>query len=197
MAKGRPRAFNMQEALEQAMHLFWEKGYEGTTLSDLTSAMGINRPSLYAAFGNKEELFYKVVDLYVDETSGVFLVALREAKGRDAIEKALYGAIVTFTEDSHPPGCLTVHGALSCGEEAEPIRKELIQRRAATEAVIRLRIERAKDEGELPDGTDTVDLGHYFSTVLFGLAVEAASGASREKLNRVVGHAMKAWPASE
>src|SRR5580704_14971210 len=134
---GRPRAFDTDEALDQAMHLFWRKGFLGTSLSDLTEAMGINRPSLYAAFGNKEALFRKVVDRYSQGPAGYAEEALEEPTARGVVERFLRGAVdLNTTHPLSPGGCLMVQSALACGAEAEPIRRELVSRRRAGEATL-------------------------------------------------------------
>src|SRR6266404_467975 len=113
---GRPRAFDIEKALERALQVFWEKGYEGTSLSDLTEAMGINRPSLYATFGNKESLFKKVLDRYGSGPAAFMREALEMPSARAAVERLLRGTADLVTGSSNPPGCLAVHAALSCGD---------------------------------------------------------------------------------
>src|SRR5688572_28097576 len=117
--RGRPRGFDVDRALDRALKVFWRKGYEGTSLPDLTAAMGINRPSLYAAFGNKRQLFGKVLDRYNERESHV-CAALQQPTARKVAEHVLRGAADGLTTPRNPRGCLMVHGALSCGEEAEP-----------------------------------------------------------------------------
>jgi AcrR family transcriptional regulator len=195
VAKGRPRTFDVDQALESALKVFWRKGYEGTSLLDLTEAMGINRPSLYAAFGNKEELFRKALDRYVAGPAAHMREALGEPTARAVAERLLRKAADALTDPSHPPGCLAVQGALSCGEAAESIRLELNSRRAAIEAALRDRFDRAKSEKDLPPGADPADLARYVMTVIQGMAVQAAGGASRDDLRRVAETALRAWPA--
>src|SRR5882724_4898483 len=129
--RGRPRAFDPDAALERAMHVFWAKGYEGASLSNLTRAMRINRPSLYAAFGNKEELFRKVLDRYVNGPLAYFGKALAAPKARDVIEQIFFGAARMAGDPRLPSGCLMVQGALACGDAA--VRKETAGRRATSE----------------------------------------------------------------
>ncbi len=191
---GRPRAFDIEKALERALRVFWEKGYEGTSLSDLTEAMGINRPSLYAAFGNKEALFRKALDRYVERTMAFVRDAINEPTGRGVAERLLRSAADMVTNPRNPRGCLTVRGALSSGEETDPIRLELALRRSEGEAVIRERLERAKGEGELPPGANPADLARYLATVYQGMSVQAAGGATRGQLRRVAETALRAWP---
>src|SRR5881628_1096224 len=147
---GRPRAFDVDEALDQALKVFWRKGYEGASLPDLIRAMGINRPSLYAAFGNKESLFRKALDRYAGGPAAYVSEALKEPTARAVVERLLSEAASLLGDRRHPRGCLMVQGALSCGEEADPVRRELAARRSAGEVEIRQRLVRAKSEGDLP-----------------------------------------------
>jgi AcrR family transcriptional regulator len=191
---GRPRSFDLGKALDAALQVFWRKGYEGASLSDLTRAMGINRPSLYAAFGDKEALFRKALDRYDEGPAAYVREALKQPTVRAVTEQLLRGAAKLSTDPHHPPGCLMVQGALVCGEGADCIRQELVARRLASEAAVRRRFKRAKAEGDLPAGSNPADLARYVVTIAQGMAVQAASGASLEGLQRVVATAMDAWP---
>jgi AcrR family transcriptional regulator len=191
---GRPRCFDIDKALDCALQVFWRKGYEGTSLPDLTKAMGIKRPSLYAAFGNKEELFRKVLDRYADGPGAYIREALEKPTARAVVERLLNGGADLLTDPRYPCGCLAVQGALACGETADRIRQELISRRAAVEAAIRQRLEHAKSTGDLPADADPADLARYVAAVSQGMAVQAASGASRDALQRIIQIALRAWP---
>jgi len=196
VAKGRPREFDTDEALDKAMIVFWQRGFEGTSVSDLTQAMGINRPSLYAAFGNKETLFRLALDRYAEKGPGaVQRLALEEPTARRVVEMLLRGAAVALTDPCHPAGCLAVQGALSCGEESEAIKSELIARRCAGEAELRQRLERAKAEGDLPAASNPFALAQYISTLLQGMSVQAAGGASQSELLDVAELALNSWPS--
>ena len=177
----RPREFDADEALDKALHVFWQRGYEGTSLSDLTEAMGISRPSLYAAFGNKEMLFRKTLDRYLQKPFSYLPKALEERDVRRAIEKLFRGAINMVMNPRHPDGCLLVQGALAAGPAAASIRKELSLRRAAAEAAVRRRLERAIAEADLPANVKPAKLARYILTVLWGLSVQAAGGATRAR----------------
>ncbi len=194
MSVGRPREFCTEQALERALEVFWRKGYESASMSDLTEAMGITRPSLYAAYGNKEDLFRKAIDRYVTSRSCQVAAALQQPSARRAMESLLLAYADAQTEPGSPAGCLMVHGALACGEESEAIRRELALRRSSGEIMVRDRLERARIEGDLPSGFEPERLARYFSTVTHGMAVQASSGAGREQLREVVHTAMAIWP---
>ena len=195
MPRGRPRSFDPDKALDRALKVFWKKGYEGASLPDLTKAMGINRPSLYAAFGNKEALFRKAVERYAQGPAGYAREALELPKARAVVERLLRGGTCMVTDPKNPRGCFMVQGALTCGEGADAARKELAKRRAAGEAALRRRLERAKAEGDLPADAHPADLAKYVVTVMHGMAVQATGGASRADLERVADIALRAWPA--
>jgi len=189
---GRPRAFDTEKALDCAMQVFWGKGYLGTSLSDLTDAMDINRPSLYAAFGNKKSLFRKVLDRYSKGPSVYLSEALREPTARAVVERVFHGVVDLLTDPHTPTTCLWVHGALSCGDD--PLRKEFAEQRAAGLAELRTRFKRAIAESDLPAESDADALARYVQTVNFGLTVQASTGANRKELLRIVELALKAWP---
>jgi AcrR family transcriptional regulator len=191
---GRARTFDADEALDRAMTLFWSKGYEGTSLSDLTEAMGISRPSLYAAYGNKEELFRKALGRYGEGPSSYERDALAQQSARAVAESLLRGAADVQTDPATPAGCLAVLGTTYCAEESSPVGKTVIAFRLAGHAAIRERLERARAEGDLPADADPMALTHYLGTVVCGMAVLAASGATRAELERVIELSMRAWP---
>jgi AcrR family transcriptional regulator len=192
---GRPRSFDTGKALDRALNVFWRKGYEGASLSDLTKAMGINRPSLYAAFGDKEKLFRKVLDRYAEGPASFSEAALQESTSRAVVERLLYGTADLLTSPQNPHGCLWVQGALACGNGADSVRKELISRRVAGEAELRQRLNRAKIDGDLPPEANSANLARYIVTVIQGMSIQAASGASRGELHRIIGIALQSWPS--
>jgi len=194
MAMGRPRSFDKDKALDQAMEVFWRKGYEGASLSDLTKAMGINPPSLYAAFGNKEGLLKAALDRYAEQRKGFLRTAFEEPTARKVAECLLRGVADFHTDPDNPPGCLFTQGGLACGDGAEMIPRELASRRAQMEDSVRERFERAKQEGDLPRDADPAALARYLSTVMQGMGVQAAAGATREQLQQTVDFALAAFP---
>lgn len=196
-AKGRPREFCPDEALDKALHVFWRQGYEGTSLTDLTDAMGISRPSLYAAFGNKEELFRLALDRYAEHGPGAIQrEALAKPTARQVVESLLRRAAESLTDPKNPPGCLAVQGALSCGDAAESIKNELCSRRCASEAALAARFDRAKTDGDLGKDADPASLARFVVTITQGMSVQAAGGASRADLLKVVDMALMAWPGA-
>ncbi|BCU77938.1 TetR/AcrR family transcriptional regulator [Luteolibacter sp. LG18] len=192
---GRPRAFDADQALEKALLLFWEKGYEGTSLSDLTAAMGINRPSLYAAFGNKQALFQKVLARYSEGPAAYVKAALALPTARATAEALLRGALDLQSDPAHPRGCLAIQSALVCGDEARPVREQLIAQRCDMQAALAARFTRARKAGEFSKDVDPARLARYLCTVLQGMAVQATSGATVEELRGIAEQAMFAWPA--
>jgi AcrR family transcriptional regulator len=194
MAMGRPREFDVDKALDLALQVFWRKGYEGASMADLTETMGITKPSLYSAFGNKEDLFRKALDRYVDGPGRYIQVALAKPAVREVVEHLLYESADAVTDPSHPPGCLAVQGALCCGDAAESIKQELVARRASTEQDLRKRFERAVTEGDLPPGSDAADLASYLCAILHGIAVQAAGGTSRAQLRKIAEMALRTLP---
>ena len=192
---GRPRAFNMDQALDQALHVFWKKGYEGTSIVDLTEAIGINPPSLYAAFGNKETLFKKALDRYEARRNEIFEEAFAAPTARKAIQRLLEGTAERLSGRDGPSGCLMVQAALCGGEECDSVRKDLAARRAKGEVLIRKRLERGKKEGDLPKDADLIGLARYLNTVMQVITVQASSGAIRKEIRAIVNTALRAWPA--
>lgn len=192
--KGRPREFCTEQALAAALRVFWSKGYEGASLTELTEAMGITKPSLYAAFGNKEALFHKALDLYESEKLDYMRIALEQPSARAVVEHLLRGAVEMQTSQCNPKGCLGVIHMTACGSEAESIKTDVIARRASSQAALVERLERAKREGDLPMDADIAGLTQYLYAVLQGMAVQAGSGATRDELDRVIAFSLQCWP---
>lgn len=190
--RGRPRAFDSGKALDNAMQVFWRKGYLGTSLGDLTGAMGINRPSLYAAFGNKRALYRLALERYLQGPSRYLIDALKEPTARRVMERLLYGVVDMLTKAQSPGTCLWVHGALSCGDD--PLRPEFAVQRVAGLADLRKRFRRAKAEGDLPETVDEDALAHLVQTLNFGLTLQASTGATRKELLSIVECALRSLP---
>jgi AcrR family transcriptional regulator len=194
--RGRPLSFDRDAALEAAMQLFWERGYEASSISDLTAAMGITPPSLYTAFGDKEQLFLEAIERYALGYGNISARALREeATARSAIERWLLEAAAELTQPCHPKGCMVVMAATNCSAAAERVQAALARRRAEAIANVGRRIQGAIDDGELPPETDAQDLAHFYATVYQGMSMQAKDGATREALEATVRAAMRAWPA--
>jgi AcrR family transcriptional regulator len=191
---GRARAFDADEALDRAMTLFWSKGYDGTSVSELTEAMGINRPSLYATYGNKQERFRKALERYGEGPASYERDALAQPTAREVAEGLLRGAADVQTDPDTPAGCLATLGTTYCADESSPVGKVLITSRLAGHAAIRERFQRARAEGDLAADADPKALTHYIGSVVCGMAVLAASGATRKELERVIELTMRAWP---
>jgi AcrR family transcriptional regulator len=193
MAMGRPRAFDADAALDQAMEVFWRHGYEGATIAQLTEAMGINPPSLYAAFGSKEGLLKAALDRYSAKRACWMEEILSAPTAREVAERMLMGTADIQTDPANPPGCLLVQGGLACGTGSENVPFELAAHRAQTENQLRDRFVRAKAEGDLKEAADPAALARYLSAVNAGMGVMASSGADREALRQVAAVSVKAF----
>ncbi|MEU8242212.1 TetR/AcrR family transcriptional regulator [Actinoplanes missouriensis] len=192
--RGRPRGFDAGTALDRAIEVFWRHGYEGTSLTDLTEAMGINRPSMYAAFGNKEELFRRAVTRYAEADMAYARDALAEPTARRVVERFLRANADALTRPDRPSGCLSVQGGLAGGSDNGHIARFLAESRLAGEKALADRLTRAVDEGDLPAGTDPVALARYVMVVSEGNAVHAAAGVGRSALHATVDLALRAVP---
>jgi AcrR family transcriptional regulator len=191
---GRPREFDLDQALERALDLFWRKGYEGTSMSDLVETLGITRASLYAAFGSKEGLFRQVMDRY-ETKAGAYRIAAEEAGNvLETVRLLLNGPVALHGDKLNPPGCLGVQGALACGAESKAVRDDLASRRRQGEAAIRKRLQHAASEGDLTADSDPADLARYLSALIYGMAVLASGGANRRELQGVADVALRHWP---
>jgi AcrR family transcriptional regulator len=195
--RGRPRGFSRDAALRRAMEVFWERGYEGTSISDLTAAMGINSPSLYAAFGSKEELFREAIDLYdTTDGSGSERALRDQPTARAAIEAMLRDNAELYADPGKPSGCMVVLGATTWTPHNEAVRTYLANLRHKTFELIRARLERGIADGEIPPETDVEGVAAYYNTVLEGLSIQARDGASRETMHAIIDRAMATWEAS-
>jgi AcrR family transcriptional regulator len=195
MGMGRPREFDAETALDQAMEVFWRHGYEGATIAQLTEAMGINPPSLYACFGNKEGLLKAALDRYTKLRNVWMDEVVAAPTARDVAERMLMGIADKQTDPANPPGCLLVQGGIACGTGSESVPFELAARRAENEDQLRDRFIRAKAEGDLKPSADPAALARYVSAVAVGMGVMASSGADREALRQVASMAVQAVEA--
>jgi AcrR family transcriptional regulator len=189
---GRLREFDVDEAIAIATKLFWEKGYEGTSLAELTSSMGINPPSFYVAFKSKAALFRIALERYRKDYLGFAAKALEEPTARAVAERLLFGYADMLASPGHPPGCLAMNSAWSA--DSDGIRDELKEWREYRKKTLRKRFQKAIVEGDLPAGTNAEALAQYVMVVSWGLALEGQSGSSPRQLRRVVAAAMQAWP---
>jgi AcrR family transcriptional regulator len=194
MARGRPREFDIEKALEAAMFLFWRHGYEGTSMAAISEAMGINMPSVYAAFGDKSALFNKALQRYLERPASYLPNALIAPTAREATERLFAGAINMVMHPKHPDGCLLVQGALVSGPDVDGVKQELAKRRASAELAVRRRFEQAINDGDLSDTTDPARLARYVIAVIWGMSVQAAGGATRAHLKDIAEVALQAWP---
>jgi TetR/AcrR family transcriptional regulator, copper-responsive repressor len=193
--RGRPRTFDRDAALECAMLLFWSRGYEATSVSALTEAMGMTPPSLYGAFGDKKHLFLEAVDRYV---AGYGQYAQRAfATGRTAestVQRLLMGAVDMFSDPSHPRGCMVVLAATNCTAESSDVLQALADRRRLAERAIRDRIAAGRAAGELQRGADIDALAGMVVATLYGLSLKARDGASRSNMRKIVTQVLRSWP---
>ncbi|MEV6302458.1 TetR/AcrR family transcriptional regulator [Actinoplanes sp. NPDC051861] len=194
MPGGRPRGFDEDAALEAAMNLFWQQGYEATGVAELTRAMGITPPSLYAFFGNKDEVFRRAVDRYVAGPARHLADAFSQPTARGVAEHLLRGMIALAAGDGTPPGCLTVNGALTRSARNQKAYEDLAGRRQAGERLLARRLEQA-DPGELPPGQSPQALARYLFALSYGFAVQAAGGAVAGELHEAADAALSQWPA--
>lgn len=196
--RGRPRSFDRDRALQRALDVFWDKGYETASVSDLTQAMGINPPSLYAAFGDKEKLFLEALDRYYETRSESLACAYQEEPtAREAIRRILMEFADQLATDGHHRGCMVVMATTTCADASPHLKAKLAQARATSRSRFKARLDRALAEGELPEGTNTGTLADFYTTVFQGMSVHAREGASRKSLMATAEMAMRAWPESK
>jgi len=191
---GRPREFSEADTLDAAMRMFWEKGYEGTSLDDLTRAMRINRSSLYSSFGDKEALFRRVVERYGQGPMSFLQNALNQHKARAVIETLLRGSVNFLSDASHPKGCLTLQGGLTCGTGSEKVKQLLIDWRKNGLVQLQKRMQQARSEGDLPKNVDPASLARYVFILINGLGVQAVNGASPAEMKAAIEVALKSMP---
>lgn len=191
---GRPLSFDRDAALEQAMLLFWRHGYETTSISDLTRAMGITAPSLYTAFGDKRRLFLEAARRYAGDPEAIREAIDGAATARDAAAMLLTNAVVVFTGEATPPGCLLASATASGSAASSDVQAVVAGYRRAICDRLQARIERDMANGALPDETDPATLAALVVTMVQGLSVMARDGASRGLLSGVADASLRAWP---
>ncbi|MEU8150422.1 TetR/AcrR family transcriptional regulator [Nonomuraea sp. NPDC048901] len=191
---GRPRGFDADEVLERALLVFWEQGYEGASLANLTDAMGISTTSMYATFGNKEELFRKALERYTEGPSAYLARALDEPTALGVATAIIAGTVRTTTRPAGPHGCLGVQGALATGDSSRGARDLLVAWRDSGYSCIRERFQRAVDDGDLPPEVNPALLARYITALAYGIAVQAASGVGRDELQDMADAALRNWP---
>ncbi len=196
MVAGRPKKFDPDLALDLALDVFWRQGFEGTSISDLTAAMGINRPSLYATFGDKESLFRKALDRYVQARACHMQSALDEPTAKRVVHKLWESSIRSADTSGHRRGCFLVQSALACSEENHAMQQAAFEARSSAEKVLRERFEKAIEAGDLPPSADAAHLARYVTTFTYGIAVQAAGGASPTELAAAAAIALNAFPSS-
>ena len=194
---GRPLSFDRDAALTVAMRLFWQHGFEATSIAELTRAMGITPPSLYAAFGDKQRLFREAVDRYLGGAKKVAETIEQAATARGAARDLLIAAALGDTGADTPPGCLLASSIVSCSNSAADVREELAVIRRGIEAALRSRIERDVRDGLLPAGSDAEMLAGHVFAVVQGMSTLAKDGAGRDKLLRIAYGAMAGWSGSD
>ena len=195
--RGRPLSFNREEALERAMLLFWQHGYESTSVGDLTAVMGITAPSLYAAFGDKKGLFLDAVRKYTSGPVTAQQIIDDAATAREAAESLMMAAAVGFTGKNTPSGCLLASAAISCSDAARDVQLALSAIRGEIESRLRTKIQNDVAIGRLPKGTAAAPLAALSLAVIQGMSTLARDGAKRPKLIKIVEAAMEAWPSHQ
>jgi AcrR family transcriptional regulator len=188
---GRPISFNKDAALEAAMLLFWERGYEGTSMADLTQAMGLNPSSIYAAFGDKHALFQLAAKRYVEMREQYAGKALEQPTFEKVVRALFDNTIAFLTAPGHPPTCMTLAGAVGCSVEAKPARDLMTEIRKQNQIAIRKRLLKARQSGELPKSLNLDDYTRYLSTIIAGLSIQAANGSTKEELKRTAKMALR------
>lgn len=196
MAKGRPLSFDRDGALERAIAVFWEYGYDAASVSLLTRAMGISASSLYAAFGDKRRLFGEALDRYLRTYAAFATVALRgEPTAYRAVARLLREAAAAYTRPGHPPGCLLITAATNCSPESADVKSRLRDLRAAGIDALEATIAAGVKAGELPPDTDSRALAVFYAATLQGMSAQARDGATRADLEQIAVGALRAWPA--
>lgn len=194
---GRPRGFDTETALDAALAVFWRHGFQGASLAELTAAMGINKPSLYATFGDKESLYLQALDRYLSEQIAQLVTRLEaETDGRKAVANFLRAMVTMVADPNLPGGCFIITGAAGCGSSLTPPTVELALRKAlqGSEKALKDRLYRAQQDGQLAADAAVESLAALFSALLAGQAVLAKTGVRAAKLAAIADTAMALWP---
>ena len=194
MPKGRPREFDVDQALDSALALFWRHGYEGVSIAAVSEALGISVPSIYAAFGNKEGLFLKSVERYAQRAGAIYHESFKKETAYEVAKAILEGEVDLVTQKDKPNGCMMVNGALVTGPESEGISRQMAAMRQTAEGWMADRFKQAQKDGDLPKHADPKALAAYIMTINSGLAVQARSGVAKKDLKKVIELALLNWP---
>ncbi|HEX4149868.1 MAG TPA: helix-turn-helix domain-containing protein [Pirellulales bacterium] len=192
--RGPPKAFDIEAALDAAMLVFWQKGFDGASLSDLTEAMAINRPSLYATFGDKQALFRRAIDRFSDLGRAMFAESAAQATARLFAQRLLRGQAELYSNPRLAPGCFLIQSAISASTATQAARQAAADRRLVNELAVRQHLQRADRIQQLPQGIPAREMAGYLTSVGNGLAIRAADGARRQELYRIVDLALAFWP---
>lgn len=196
--RGRPKCFNEQEALEKATMLFWQYGFEATSIGDLTKALGITAPSLYSSFGDKAQLFQKCLDYYqLHETCGMDEIFRSSLNTKHAMRIYLEKSLKNLIQDQKPTGCMFVVSTMNCSEQNQQLQQQLIQKRVQKKVKILSYLQRAQSNKELKSDVNLQVLADYYATLLQGMSIQARDGATVEQLQQVVDLAMQTWSLYE
>ena len=192
---GRPRGFDRDVALRAVMLLFWKQGFDGTSYTDLTRATGMSKPTIYATFGDKIELFRKAMTFYAEQSMTVYQDALEQPTAREAVEACLRLARGLNDKTDEPLVCFLVQGALTGSADTKELRTELSALQRQATQLLQKRLDQGKRKGELPPNANTKVMAEYFTSVVTGLSVQASNGATTRDLHQVIEMAMAAWPS--
>ena len=192
--RGRPKCFNEQQALEKAMLLFWEHGYEATSMSDLTQALGLTAPSLYSSFGDKAGLFHKCIDYYLAHEACPIETIFAEAKtAKVAFELYLYDNVKHLAQPNKPAGCMLVVATMNCSDNAQEVQQNILEKRLKTKQKLLQRLQQGVADGDLPTTAPIHEMTDFYATVVQGLTLQARDGATAGQLHKVVEHAIRVW----
>ncbi|ERS03696.1 TetR/AcrR family transcriptional regulator [Acinetobacter venetianus] len=192
--RGRPKCFDEQQALEKAMLLFWEHGYEATSISDLTQALALTAPSLYSSFGDKTTLFYKCIDYYLaHEACPIEAIFLEAKTAKVAFELFLYDNVQRLAQPDKPSGCMLVVATMNCSDHAQEVQHNILEKRLKIKQKLLERLQQAVAEGDVVETAPLQEIADFYATVLQGLTIQARDGANVEQLHKVVEHAMRTW----